>query len=59
MNNTGFYITEKNIMKFKNYLQERENAPATIEKYVRDIRTLMQYIGEKQLVDKDKLLKYK
>ncbi len=46
-------------MKFKNYLQERENAPATIEKYVRDIHTLMQYIGENQLVDKDKLLKYK
>lgn len=59
MNNTGFYITEKNIMKFKNYLQERENVPATIEKYVRDIHTLMPYIGEKQLVDKDKLLKYK
>lgn len=59
MKDRGFYITEKDIRKFKNYLQERENTPATIEKYARDIRTLMKYIGEKQLVDKDKLLKYK
>lgn len=59
MNNTGFYITEKDIGKFKDYLRERENTPATIEKYARDIRTLMRYVGEKQLVDKDKLLKYK
>lgn len=59
MKDRGFYITEKDIRKFKNYLQERENTPATIEKYARDIHTLMKYIGEKQLVDKDKLLKYK
>ena len=59
MNKRGFYITEKNIEKFKRYLQERENAPATIEKYTRDIRTFIKYAGEHQAVDKEKLLEYK
>lgn len=59
MNKRGFYITEKDIGKFKRYLQERENAPATIEKYTRDIRTFIKYTGEYQAVDKEKILEYK
>ena len=59
MSTRGFYITEKDIGKFKRYLQERENAPATVEKYTRDIRTFIQYAGEYQGVDKGKILEYK
>ena len=31
---------------FKTYLQEREYTPATIEKYLRDIRALIRFCGE-------------
>lgn len=55
-------ITELNpeqIEEFRDYLYERENAQATIQKYVTDIRTLFRYLGENRTLDKQRLLAYK
>ena len=59
MNNTTFILKEKDINEFRYYLQERENSEATIEKYVRDVRKFMAFVGTDKLVDKEKLLEYK
>lgn len=53
MTNTTFYFSEKDIREFKYYLQERENAQATMEKYIRDVRNFMEYVGKDRKVDKD------
>lgn len=59
MNNTTFILKEKDINEFRYYLQERENSEATIEKYVRDVRKFMTFVGTDKMVDKEKLLEYK
>lgn len=59
MNNTKFYLAEKDLKEFRYYLQERENSGATIEKYMRDVKKFMEFAGTEQPVDKEKLLKYK
>ena len=59
MNNTKFYLAEKDLKEFRYYLQERENSGATIEKYMRDVKKIMEFAGTEQPVDKEKLLKYK
>lgn len=47
------------IKEFRQYLYERENARATIRKYITDIRTFFDYLAGKLTVDKQKLLDYK
>ena len=59
MSDTTFYLTEKDLKEFRAYLQERESAPATIEKYMRDVRTFRDYAGTKEPVSKETLLAYK
>ena len=59
MNNTKFYLAEKDLKEFRYYLQERENSGATIEKYMRDVKKFMEFAGTEQPVDKERLLKYK
>lgn len=49
----------RDIEAFGEYLRERENSPATIEKYLRDIRTFRQYMQGKEILDKNSLLCYK
>ncbi len=51
-------ITNQTINSFKNYLIENEKAPATIEKYMRDIRCFVEYAAECML-DKALILNYK
>ena len=46
----------RDIEAFGEYLRERENSPATIEKYLRDIRTFRQYMQGKEVLDKNSLL---
>lgn len=41
------------------YLKEREDAPATVEKYVRDVRTFLEYLGEEISFNKERLMAYK
>lgn len=59
MNDITFYLTEQDLRGFCRYLQERENSPATIRKYLHDVRTFADYAGMDQPVNKERLLAYK
>lgn len=54
-----FCIKENDLIDFKQYLQERENSTATIEKYLRDVRKFIVFSGRNAEVDKELLLSYK
>lgn len=54
-----FRIKENDLIDFKQYLQERENSTATIEKYLRDVRKFIDFSGQNVEVDKELLLSYK
>ena len=45
--------------EFKEYLYERENAEATIQKYLTDIRTFFRFLGDDMIINKKRLLSYK
>ncbi|MGM9890407.1 MAG: tyrosine-type recombinase/integrase [Floccifex porci] len=51
-------IEEKNIIEFNNYLIEDEKSKATIEKYIRDIKTFYKFI-QNQPVTKEIVMSYK
>lgn len=47
------------IREFEIYLYERENAEATIKKYMTDIKTFFRYLGDDLRIDKKKIMDYK
>lgn len=51
-------VTVKQIQAFEEYLCENEKSRATVEKYVRDIHTLLDYVGEREIT-KETVLAYK
>ena len=59
MQKASIKIRRDQLEEFKLYLYERENAEATIQKYLTDIRTFFKYLGENLTVDKMRLLEYK
>lgn len=50
---------EKMIGYFTEHLEEKECAPATIEKYLRDVKTFIKYLGNDRKITKQRLLEYK
>lgn len=52
------WIKEADIEEFREYLLERENAAATVEKYIRDVRKFFEYTGGGE-INKERLLAYK
>ena len=44
---------------FREYLQEKENSSATIEKYTRDMKKFWGFCGGDQEIGKERLLEYK
>ena len=52
-------IQETQLKAFENYLYERENARATIQKYKSDAATFLRYLGNERSVDKSRVLAYK
>lgn len=50
---------KNSLEKFGEYLQERENSQATIEKYLRDVKKFFVFMDEKKEIDKEMLMKYK
>ena len=44
---------------YKTYLIEMEKGKATIEKYLRDIRTFSTWLGEDRNVTKERVIEYK
>ena len=59
MQDTGIEISREQMEEFEDYLYERENARATIQKYLTDIRTFFRYLGDDLVVNKKRLLAYK
>lgn len=47
------------VKEFEGFLWERENSQATIKKYLRDIKTFMDYLGKKKVISKECLISYK
>ena len=52
-------LRREQIEEFRQYLYERENARATIQKYISDIETFFNYLAGEAIADKQKLLDYK
>lgn len=52
------YITEKNLNAYREHLYEEEKSPATIRKYMCDLRKLSAYLGTQELTKK-KMIAYK
>ncbi len=58
-NRDEMIFEDKMIGYFEGYLGEKESAPATIEKYVRDIKKFTEYLGSDKKITKQRLLEYK
>lgn len=59
MKRKSVIIEKSALMEFREYLQEKENSTATIEKYTRDIKKFIDFTGESREVSKEILLRYK
>ena len=59
MQETVVAVSCEQMGEFENYLYERENAEATIRKYLTDIRTFFRYLGDNLAINKKRLLAYK
>ena len=53
------YLTPEHIDNFEIFLRERESAPATVRKYLADIRTFCRYLGGDRRLSKQRILAYK
>ena len=47
-------IGEETLKQYRGYLADREKSIATIDKYLRDIRTFLQWMGENRSITKEK-----
>ena len=52
-------IGEETLKQYRGYLADREKSIATIDKYLRDIRTFLQWMGENRSITKEKVIAYK
>ena len=51
-------ITQQKMDRYFMYLKEQERSPKTIQKYERDLHTLLQFLPN-QTIDKEKLILWK
>ena len=51
-------ITQSKMDRYFMYLKEQERSPKTIQKYERDLHTLLQFLPN-QTIDKEKLILWK
>ena len=54
----GQVLTVKEIGEFEEYLTLEERSAATIEKYMRDVRAFVDYVGNKE-ISKEAVIGYK
>ena len=54
----GHYLTGEIIQRFEHYLREEEKSENTIEKYIRDMRAFLTFLGENE-VTKEAVIGYK
>ena len=57
MKRKSVIIDRNALTEFRDYLQEKENSTATIEKYMRDIKKFIDFTGETREVSKEILLR--
>ena len=50
MQNNKVELNKVQMEEFKEYLYERENAEATIQKYLTDIRTFFRFLGDDLII---------
>lgn len=53
------FVHLEEISKYRLYLMEMEKSPATIEKYLRDIRKFSSWLGADREVTKERVIEYK
>ena len=53
------HINIEEIEHYRRELMEAEKSAATVEKYIRDIRTFMQWLGDDRAVSKERVIQYK
>lgn len=52
-------VSESEIEKFADYLYQKENAKATINKYMADIKKFLSFLADDKRINKKVLLQYK
>lgn len=52
-------VTEELLYEYQTYLEDEERSAATVDKYIRDVRAFVKYLGEEQTIDGGKVRKYK
>ena len=53
------HINIEEIEHYRRELMEAEKSAATVEKYIRDIRTFVQWLGDDRAVTKERVIQYK
>ena len=53
------HINIEEIDHYRRELMEAEKSAATVEKYIRDIRTFVQWLGDDRAVSKERVIQYK
>jgi len=51
--------TKKLLQEYQNYLQDEERSRATVEKYLRDVKHFLRYLGDSREIDKEIVREYK
>ena len=59
MENNVVVLTDHMLEGFREHLIQEEHARATIEKYMRDVRMFLLYLGDNRQITKGKVLEYK
>lgn len=49
----------KHLEEFRAFLREEEKSERTIEKYMRDLKSFGKFIGDGNLIEKQKVIEYK
>ena len=52
-------ISKEMLPAYREYLRDEERSRATVEKYLRDVRGFLEYVGENQVLGKERIREYK
>ena len=56
---SNLQINTKTLTQYRAYLADMEKSLATIDKYLRDIRTFLAWMGEDTTLSKERVIAYK
>ena len=52
-------ISKEMLPAYREYLRDEERSRATVEKYLRDVKVFLEYVGENQVLGKERIREYK